>query len=215
MRSAFDHMPRQRATSQLVEIIGPPAKFMDQRAECQRAIYDASGDDDICPLRYRMRNRESAKIGIGAGDALLRKGVASKHVARIDKARQPVHQAVAFYSSDLQIQPQLGNFAAQQFCQTSRVHGTRIADSLRTCLRNLRQKWPDMHIHKVQRKAAVRIGQPHPPHHPHRALSQIVEDDIIHPRTQQLRYSQRAVDEKGGAATDADDLIRNHIGSSG
>ena len=105
-----------------------------------------------------MGNRECTQIGIGAGHSLLRKAVTGKHVARIHKIRQPVHQAVALNGSYLQWQAQFGNFAAQRLCQPTRVHGTRIADNLRARLRDLRQKRADMHIHEITGETAVGIG---------------------------------------------------------
>ena len=62
--AAFEDMADQRSRGEEIVLFRPPAEFMDERAEAERTVDDAAGDDDVGAQRQRASDREGAEIGI-------------------------------------------------------------------------------------------------------------------------------------------------------
>ena len=69
LRAALDEVPGDRRRREAVEIVAEvPAELVRRRADRQRRIGDAAGDDDARAELQRLDDRLRAEVGVGADD---------------------------------------------------------------------------------------------------------------------------------------------------
>ena len=78
--AALEDVADDDGAGQLVVLLGRPAEVGDRRADDERGVGDASGDDDVGALGESRGDAEAAEVGVG-GQGALGDGVAAQVVA--------------------------------------------------------------------------------------------------------------------------------------
>ena len=69
LTAAFEQMTDHGALAQLVPVVQPPAKLVDERRHENRRVGDAAGDDHIRTLVERLQNALDTHVGVGGDDS--------------------------------------------------------------------------------------------------------------------------------------------------
>ena len=101
LTTAFDDVTCQAAAGELVQVLGRPAKFVNQGPQADRAVDTTPGDDDVGTRVQSAGNRSRPQIRIGT-QQFVGQGFAAEHVAGIGGAQrgQQGRYIVAFHHRD-------------------------------------------------------------------------------------------------------------------
>ncbi len=142
LRAAFDDMSGDCARCKLVVLIGFPSEAMDHGRERERGIGRAARDDDVRSRRQRLRQRESADVGVGALDAIANFGqrLAGIHIAHFVALGQELVEAgedvVAEHDGDFQTGRKANHFARAGYG----IHAAGIGDDCDAALADARAR---------------------------------------------------------------------------
>ena len=129
--AALDHVARQAAAGQFVQVVRLPAELGNQRAERERAVDTATGDHDVGALPQCLGDRKRPEVGIGADELerQLAPGLqvpAAHRSQRFDFARD----VVADDNRHLERYSQLFQPHFERIAAADRVHASRVRDHL-------------------------------------------------------------------------------------
>ena len=211
-------MARQAARSELVEIIGAPPEFVDQRAQGERRIDHAAGDHHVGTHRQRARDRRCAQVSVGGDDLVMRRERrAGEHFAAFRcQFGQPRDHLVALDHRDLEVQPRLGRDRCHPCGASRRIDPAGVGDDPRAGLVDQVKVVLPHPFGEVERVARIGASLPHHAQQRHRCFGQVIEREVIDTRLHQLRRRHRAIAVERAATTDTDHFtayFRNHCAS--
>ena len=209
LSTAFDDVTSQRTLSQFVVVIQRPVKLVQQRAEHQCGIGNATSQHNVCTSGQCGTDRLGAEVGIH-GDGEGRQWRTGIHLGNRSKLLAARIQVIAFHQRDLHLHAGGGKYFFQRLAAGLRVDPASVTDHLDALVLDLFRQRRHLLGDKVVGITLLGILHPRPGHDRQGDFGQIIKYQIVDfGLTDQLESGGIGIAPKACSAADAD--WRSHL----